>query len=158
MLLLLLECGEEINQALFPFKTLFLITLIDEIIQISQWIRFPRQVSIVCRHSRHFVTKMMLFVTMYIWSTTICQCEHPRHFLDTMKMFGVSHSVTIFQSYCISLCKKCLFSTSPSRLTLCLSLINYVLEGIMHVTKYVCKFMTTESTTCEQHFGQVAFA
>lgn len=28
----------------------------------------------------------------------------------------------------------------------------------MHVTKYVCTFMKSESTTCEQHPGQVAFA
>lgn len=28
----------------------------------------------------------------------------------------------------------------------------------MHGTMYVCKFMKIQSTTCEQHSGQVAFA
>lgn len=26
----------------------------------------------------------------------------------------------------------------------------------MHATKYVCKFLIIESTSCEQHFGQDA--
>ena len=42
-----------------------------------------------------------------------------------------------FESYCISICKKCLFSTSPPKLTLGLALMKYGLEGVMNVTGYV---------------------
>lgn len=68
-------------------------------------------------------------MTLFVWNVHFehnhfTGVKEPNHFLDLRKMLEISHSITHFQSCCASLCKKCLFSTSPPRLTVCSSLIN----------------------------------
>lgn len=94
---------------------------------------FLSRVNILCRHIRHVITKMNLFVKMHILSTTTCQCDCLTFsWLDenvgnlTQSTF-FNHAVYPFVG---NACPVPFLSYS-------MFLIWDVLEGVMHVTKFI---------------------
>lgn len=87
--------------------------------------RSPRRVDVAC--SMVTIYTRGLGILFHLKHNHVSVWMPPDIFL--MKMFRISH---VFQSYriyryiYISLCKKCLFSTSPPRLTVCSSPMIYV--------------------------------